>query len=103
MELQSCTYICERKYSNYWNRCTDAAADETDAAPQKADVRNKKVTLKHYGPFTDCINKTNNIQVDNAKYLDVVMLMHTLIEHTDNYTKLQKVHGSTTNMIQMKK
>ena len=70
---------------------------------KKTDVRNKKVTLKHYGPFTDCINKTNNIQVDNAKYLDVVMPMHTLIEHTDNYTKLQKVHGSTTNMIQMKK
>ena len=70
---------------------------------KKTDVRNKKVTLKHSGPFTDCINKTNNIQVDNAKYLDVVMLMYTLIEHTDNYTKLQKVHGSTTNMIQMKK
>ena len=70
---------------------------------KKTDIRNKKVTLKHYRTFTDCINKTNNMQVDNAKYLDVVMLMYTLIEHTDNYTKLQKMHGSTTNMIQMKK
>ena len=70
---------------------------------KKTDVRNKQVTLKHCGPFTDCINKINNLRVDYAKYVDVVMLMYTLIEHTDNYTKIQKVHDSTTNMIQMKK
>ena len=42
MELQSCTYICERKYSNYWNRYTDGAANETDVAQQKN--RRKKQT-----------------------------------------------------------
>ena len=29
----------------------------------------------------------NNTQVDNAKYLDVVKPMHTLIEYNDNYSK----------------
>ena len=28
-----------------------------------------------------------NIQVDNSKDIDIVMLMYNLIEHSDNYSK----------------
>ena len=48
---------------------------------------NKNVILKNCAPFTDCIAKINNTQVDNAKDIDIVMPMYNLIEHTDNYSK----------------
>ena len=38
-------------------------------------------------PFTDCISKVNNTQVDYAKDIDVVMLMYNLIEYNDSYSK----------------
>ena len=38
-------------------------------------------------PFTDCIREVNNAQVFNAENIDVVMPMHNLIEHSDNYSK----------------
>ena len=37
-------------------------------------------------PFIDCINEINNTQIDNAKYIDVVMSMYNLIEESDNYS-----------------
>ena len=36
---------------------------------------NKKTIFKNCVPFTDCISKINNAQVDNAKDIDVVMPM----------------------------
>ena len=35
--------------------------------------------------FINSISETNNIQVDNAKDLDVVMPMDSLIKYIDNY------------------
>ena len=49
--------------------------------------KNKQVTLKFFAPFTDCISEKNNTPVDNAKDLDVVMLMYNLIVYCNNYTK----------------
>ena len=46
---------------------------------------NKQVTFKNSAPLTDCRTKKIT-QVDNAKYLDVVMLMYNSIEHRDNYS-----------------
>ena len=43
--------------------------------------------LENYIPFTDCINKTNNIPIENPRGTDVVMLMHKLMEYADNYLK----------------
>ena len=57
----------------------------TAAAPNN---RNKKVIFKNCAPFTDCISEINNTQVDNAKYIDIVMLMRNLIEYSDNYSKI---------------
>ena len=47
----------------------------------------KKVIFKNYAPFTDCMREINNTQVDNAKYIDIVMPMYDLIEYSDNYSK----------------
>ena len=43
--------------------------------------------MKNSAPFTDCISEINNIQVDNAKIIDVVMPLYNLIEYSDIYSK----------------
>ena len=47
----------------------------------------KKVIFKHCAPFTNCISKINNTQIDNVEYTDIVMPMYNLIEYSDNYSK----------------
>ena len=37
--------------------------------------------------MTNFISSINNIQIDNAEYIDVVMPMYNLIEYSDNYSK----------------
>ena len=34
-----------------------------------------------------CISEINNTQVDNAKYIDIVMPMYNLIEYSNSYSK----------------
>ena len=46
-----------------------------------------EVVFKNCAPFTDCISEKNNTQIDNAKDIDVVMLMYNLMEYSDNYSK----------------
>ena len=48
---------------------------------------NKKLILKNYAPFTKCISRINNTQVDDANQIDVVMSMYSLIEYSKNYSK----------------
>ena len=52
-----------------------------------ANNTNKKVIFKNCAPFTNCISEINNIQVHNAKDIDIVMPMYNLIEYSDNYVK----------------
>ena len=51
----------------------------TGAGPNNAairlDERNKGVTFKNCGIFTECISEINSTEIDNAKYVDVVMPM----------------------------
>ena len=49
--------------------------------------RNKEIIFKNCAPFADCISKINNTQIDNAKYVDVVMPMYNLIKYGINYSK----------------
>ena len=58
-----------------------------DAAARRADERNKGVTFKNCAPFTKCISRINNTDIDNAHNIDVVMPMYKLIEQNDNYSK----------------
>ena len=52
-----------------------------------ANNTNKKVIFKNCAPFTSCIDKINNEQIDNTEYIDIVMPMYNLIEYSDNYSK----------------
>ena len=61
-------------------------AGDNDAARQ-LDERNKEPIFKNCAPLTDCIHEISNTQVDNAKYIDVVMPMYNLVEYYDNYLK----------------
>ena len=57
------------------------------ATAEAANSTGKRVVFKSCAPFTDCIRKTNNTQVDNAKDIDVVMFMYNFIEYSDIYLK----------------
>ena len=59
-----------------------------DDAVKWLDKRNKGVILKNCATFTDFISEINNTQINNAKYLDVVMPMYNLIKYSDNYSKI---------------
>ena len=50
-------------------------------------VRRPDITGKNNSPFISCISKINNILIDNAEHLDIVVLMYNLIEYSKNYSK----------------
>lgn len=41
-------------------------------------------------PFTKYISEINDIQLVNAKYLDTGMLLYSLIDYSNNYTKTSR-------------
>ena len=58
-----------------------------NADARNADERNKGVTFKNCAPFTKCISRINNTDINNAYDIDIVMPMYNLIEYSDNYSK----------------
>ena len=58
-----------------------------DADARQADERDKGVTFKNCAPFTKCISRINNTDIDNAHDVDIVIPMYNLIEYSDNYSK----------------
>ena len=52
--------------------------NNTAAAGADANNTNKKVIFKNYAPFTNCISKVNNTQIDNTEYIVIVMPMYNL-------------------------
>ena len=58
-----------------------------DAAARQADERDKGVTFKNCAPFTECMSRIHNADIDNAHDIDIVMPMYNLIEYSDNYSK----------------
>ena len=58
-----------------------------DDADKQADERDKGVLFKNCAPFTKCISRINNTNIDNAQDIDIVMPMYNLIEYSDNYSK----------------
>ena len=54
----------------------DGAGDDDNA--KWLDERNKRLIFKNCAPLTDYITEISNTQIDNAKYLDVVMLMYII-------------------------
>ena len=83
--------LCD--YSNAYlllsGTLTIAGARNYDAV-KRLDEKNKGIIFKNCAPSTDCISPTNNTQIDNARQIDVVILMYNLIEYSDNYSKSSK-------------
>ena len=67
----------------------------TTAAGAAVNNTNKKVIFKNCAPFTDCITKIYNTQVDDAQQIDVVMNIAMFIR------RYQEVYGSTIEMYQL--
>ena len=47
--------------------------NNTAADGAAANNTNKKVIFKNCAPFTNCISKINNTEIDNAEYTDIVI------------------------------
>ena len=58
-----------------------------NAGERQADERDKAATFENCAPFTKCITRINNTDIDNAHDIDTVMPMYNLIEYSDNYSK----------------
>ena len=54
---------------------------------QATNNANKKVIFKNRVPFTNCISRINNAQIDDPHDIDLVMSMYNSIEYSDNYSK----------------
>ena len=51
------------------------------------DTRNSFLAFKNNASFTNYISKINNVLIDNAEDLDVVMPVYKLLEYSKNYRK----------------
>ena len=50
-------------------------------AARQADERNKSVIFKNCAPFTNCKSEVNNVEIDSAKDIDIIMPIYNLIEY----------------------
>ena len=55
------------------------------------DIRNRFLAFKNNTPFTNCISKINNILIDNAADLDIVMPMYNLLAYSKNDRKTENL------------
>ena len=76
--------LCDYSDGYILAKRTITVAEATAAAPNNV---NQKVIFKNWAPFTNCISRINNTQVDNAHDIDVVMPMYNLVKYSDNYSK----------------
>ena len=75
--------------------------NNTAAADADANNANKKVIFKNCVPFTDCKSEINNVEIDNAKDIDIIMLMYTLIEYSDIIENNLEVYDNIDKIYQM--
>ena len=78
------------------------SVNNTAAKGASANNATKKVIFKDWAPFTNCISKTNNTQMDNTEYIDIIMPKYNLslikfinlklitIGYSDNYSKISR-------------
>ena len=61
-------------------------AGNNDAA-KRLDKRNAGAGFKNCAPFTKCIIRINNADIDTAQHTDIVMSIYNLTEYSKNYSK----------------
>ena len=81
-----CSSLCD--YSDAYTLVkANITGNNTAGAGAAANNANKKLIFKNCAPFTNCISKINNTQIDDAEYINIVMPMYNLIVYNDNYSK----------------
>ena len=68
-----------------WRNCISVTA-----VPTGGCNNNLELIVKSYASFTNCISETNKTKKYNAKDLNVVTSVYSLIEYTDNYSNFRK-------------
>ena len=76
--------LCDYSDAYILVKGTITVAQESNATPNNV---NKEVTYQNFTPYTNCISRIYNTQVDDAHDIDVVMPMYNLIEYRENYSK----------------
>ena len=69
----------------------------TDDAAKQLNGRSKGVIFKNCAPFTDCISRLNNTQIDNAKYTDTVMPTYNSIGYSSIIEMIQTIISHNQN------
>ena len=87
LKFQSRSRLCDYRDAYILVQGTMSIAAQAWDNPNNAK---KKVIFKNCAPFTDCISKINNTQIDNAKNIDVIMPTYKLIEYSDNYSQASR-------------
>ena len=76
-------FLCDYSHAYMLLKGT-ITVNNTVAAGADANNANKKVIFINCALFTDYESKINNVEIDNAKDIDIVMPMYVLIEYSDN-------------------
>ena len=82
--------LCDYSDAYIFVKWTITVARATAAAPTNA---NKKEIFKNCVPFTSCISRINNTQLDDTQYFVVLMPIYNLIKYRDNYSKIYRILG----------
>ena len=61
----------------------------------------KDISFRNNAPFTNCILKINNVLIDNAEVLDVVMSVYILLEYSKKNEKKKKWKKSNRKFVEL--
>ena len=78
--------LCDYSYAYILAKGT-ITAPKTAAAGAAVNNTYKKAIFKNFATFIDCITEMNNIQIDDAQKIDIVMPMYNVIEYSNAYSK----------------
>ena len=80
------TLMIKSNLDEFSGTITITGAGGNDDGKQE-DERNNGVIFRNSALLTYCVCSINNIQIDNAKDIDVLMSIYNLTEYSDNYLK----------------
>ena len=77
------SYLCDKS-----DACiiVKGTIDLSAVASNKNDKAKRDVVFKNNAPFRLCMSKINNILIDNAEGLNIIMPMYNLLEYNNNYS-----------------
>ena len=79
------TSLCD--YSDAYVLVSATITVPNTVAAGAATNNRKEIIIKNCASFTNCIGEINNIQIDNAKDMEIVIPMYNLIEYNDDYSR----------------